>query len=322
MIRRLLPAAVVAVLLAGAAGYLSLKSPNGAEPSAKFRAGPLVIADPFSLATQPGAKTAAGYMSIENSAGESDRLLSATVEIAERVELQETGVVDGVTEARALEGGLEVPAAGSVHLVPGSYRLLFSELSRQLKEGERFAGTLTFEKAGSVDVTYEVGPFVASVGAEPFALIDQDGEPFSTVDLAGRPYAIFFGYTHCPDVCPTTLFEMSEALKKLGPDADRLTVVFVSVDPARDTPELLKNYLGAFDGRIVGLTGSAENVDKAAKSFRIFYRKVPGEDGDYSMDHSSSVILMDGEGRFVGAIGYEEDSDTRLAKLKRLMAGT
>ena len=231
-------------------------------------------------------------------------------------------MVGGVTEAHALGDGLEVPAAGSVHLVPGSYRLLFRELSRQLKEGESFAGTLTFEKAGSVDVTFEVGPFVASVGAEPFALIDQDGGPFSDRGSRGKSLRHLLRLHALPDVCPTTLFEMSEALRKLGPDADRLKVVFASVDPARDTPELLKNYLGAFDERIVGLTGSAENVDKAAKSFRIFYQKVPGEDGDYSMDHSSSVILMDGEGRFVGAIGYQEDSDTRLAKLKRLMAGT
>jgi protein SCO1/2 len=169
-------------------------------------------------------------------------------------------------------------------------------------------------------VTYRVGAAAASVGADPFALIDQDGEPLSSADLAGKPYAIFFGYTHCPDVCPTTLFEMSEALKALGPDADRLRVLFVTVDPARDTPELLKSYLSAFDGRISGLSGTQQAIDAAAKSFRIFYQKVPAENGDYSMDHSATVILMGADGRFVGTISYGEDGETRVAKLKRLVS--
>jgi protein SCO1/2 len=112
---------------------------------------------------------------------------------------------------------------------------------------------------------------------------------------------------------------MSEALKALGTDADELRVVFVTVDPARDTPELLKNYLSAFDGRIVGLTGTQEAIDAAAKSFRIFYQKVPAEDGDYSMDHSATVILMDTDGRFVGTISYGENAETRLGKLRNLL---
>jgi protein SCO1/2 len=140
--------------------------------------------------------------------------------------------------------------------------------------------------------------------------------------LKGKPYAIFFGFTHCPDVCPTTLFEMSEALTRLGSDGDKLRFVFVTVDPARDTPELLSEYLGAFDPRIVGLTGSEEEIAATAKAFHIFFQKVPGANGEYSMEHSASVMLMDAEGKFVGTISYGEDIDQRLSKLKQLIAGS
>ncbi len=319
--RRLMPAVLVAALLLGVAAYLTFerRQPGSGEPA--FRVGSLRIAEPFTLATEPDAKSAAGYMRIENGGSESDRLVSATVEIAVRVEIQEAADVAGMTDVRMLEDGLEVPPGGTLQLRPGSYRVLFRGLKRQLKEGESFSGTLTFASAGSAKVTYEVGPFVPSIGG-PFALIDQSGRAFSNADLGGKPYAIFFGYTHCPDVCPATLFEMSEALRKLGSDADKMRMVFVTVDPARDTPELLKDYLSAFDPRIVGLTGTAETIDQAAKAFHTFYRKVPGKGGDYSMDHSASVILMDAEGSFVGTISYGEDADSRLSKLKRLVAAS
>lgn len=316
MVRRLLPAAGIAVILAGVA----VNPRETAAPPTEFRAGPLLIAEPFALATEPDASSAAGYMRIENGSGDGDRLLSGTAEIAESVAIEETAVAGGMTEVTPLAEGLEIPPDGSVQLRPGSYRMMFRGLSGQLKEGERFAGTLTFEKAGSVDVTYQVGAYVPSIGG-PFALIDEDGGAFSNADLAGKPYAIFFGYTHCPDVCPTTLFEMSQSFAKLGPDADRLTMVFVSVDPTRDTPALLKEYLTAFDTRIVGLTGPEETIEKAAKAFHVFYQKVPAEDGDYTMDHSARVILMDAAGKFVGTISYGEDTDQMLAKLRRLIAG-
>ena len=112
---------------------------------------------------------------------------------------------------------------------------------------------------------------------------------------------------------------MSQALAALGADAERLNVVFVSVDPQRDTPALLKSYLSAFDARIVGLTGTEKATDAAADAFHAFHKKVPGENGDYSMDHSATVMLMDAEGRFAGTVSYGEEADTRLAKLRRLI---
>jgi protein SCO1 len=155
----------------------------------------------------------------------------------------------------------------------------------------------------------------------PFKLTTQDGKPLSNEDLKGSPFAVFFGFTHCPEVCPTTLWEMSEALKALGDKADKLKVLFVSVDPERDTPEFMSSYLKSFDPRIIGLTGSEEAIAAIGKAYRVYSRKVPTEGGDYTMDHTASVYLMDAEGRFSGVISYEEDSKVRLAKLERLVNG-
>jgi protein SCO1 len=154
----------------------------------------------------------------------------------------------------------------------------------------------------------------------PFSLVNHRGERVTQETFKGKPTAYFFGLTHCLEVCPTTLFEMTPHLKELGPDVDRLNLVFVTVDPERDTPELLKTYLESFDPRIVALTGTPEEVGAAAKAFRISYRKVPIE-GGYTMDHTASVILTDGEGRFVTLIDYHEDAATALAKLKRAIPG-
>lgn len=154
----------------------------------------------------------------------------------------------------------------------------------------------------------------------PFALTTQAGTTLSDVDLKGTPFTVFFGFTHCPEICPTTLWEMSEALKALGPDAGSLKVLFVTVDPERDTAEALANYLQAFDPRIVGLTGNPQQVAAMANAYRAYWRKVPLDDGDYTMDHTASVFLMDAGGRFFGTIGYEEEPSVRMDKLKRLLA--
>lgn len=171
------------------------------------------------------------------------------------------------------------------------------------------------------------GPLVAAPSSPtvtiggPFRLTSHDGAILTDQDLAGRPFAVFFGFTHCPEVCPTTLWEMSSALQELGGDAEDLKVLFVTVDPARDTPEHLARYLQSFDSRIVGLTGSEEEMAAIANAYRAYWRKVPTEDGDYTMDHTASVYLMDRTGNFAGTIAYEEDAQTRLAKLRNLLRG-
>jgi len=160
-------------------------------------------------------------------------------------------------------------------------------------------------------------PGAITIGG-PFNATDADGKPFFSTELAGHPYAIFFGYTHCPDVCPTTLTEMTNHLAKLGSSGDRLKIVFVTVDPARDTAPYLKTYLTAFDPRIIGLTGSDAQVAQIARAYRIFYQKEPGKDGEYSMNHSATMFLMDSNGRFAGTLNYQEDEPVQFAKLKRL----
>lgn len=162
----------------------------------------------------------------------------------------------------------------------------------------------------------DAGP---AVYATPFTLIDQDGNEVTEADFLGKPSAWFYGFTHCPDVCPTTLSEMSALLEALGPDADRLQAVFVSIDPERDDVFTMKDYVEYFDDRIVGLTGSLENVSAMAKARYIFFEKVPLEGGDYTMEHSASVHLADAGGSFFGTLDGEEPFDTRLQKLRRLI---
>lgn len=154
----------------------------------------------------------------------------------------------------------------------------------------------------------------------PFTLTTHEGETLSDADLKGTPFAVFFGFTHCPEVCPTTLWEMSEALATLGEDADNLKVLFVSVDPERDTPELLALYLQSFDPRIVGLTGSEEEIRAVGQQYRAYWRTVPLEGGDYTIDHTASIFLMDGVGEFIGTISYGEVMEERLEKLRKLIS--
>ena len=158
----------------------------------------------------------------------------------------------------------------------------------------------------------------ASVGG-PFTLVDDNGATVTDKTLAGKPYAIYFGYTFCPDVCPTTLLDMSRWIGKLGPAADKLNYVFVTIDPDRDTPQLLHTYLSSFDKHIRGFTGTPEQIAAIARDYRVYYKRFPGDDGNYTMDHSSIVYLMGADGRFASMIAYQEPDDSALAKLNGLL---
>ena len=131
---------------------------------------------------------------------------------------------------------------------------------------------------------------------QQWKLTDMNGQARDQSSFAGKVQLVFFGFAQCPDVCPTSLSELSEAMKLLGPDADRVQVLLVTVDPERDTPDLLRQYLSAFDPRFMGLTGTPEQVRQAASSFKAFYSKVPRPGGDYTMDHSASFYLLDRNG--------------------------
>ena len=165
------------------------------------------------------------------------------------------------------------------------------------------------------------GAAAVAIGG-PFSLTDQRGATVTEAALKGHPSAIFFGYTYCPDVCPTTLADMSDWLQKLGPDGDRLKFFFVTVDPERDTKDQIASYLQAFDPRITGLTGTRTAIDQMLKAFRVYSRKVTLEGGSYTMDHTASVFLFDTDASFAGTVDYKDDPDKALAKLKRLVAAS
>ncbi len=154
----------------------------------------------------------------------------------------------------------------------------------------------------------------------PFALTDQTGQPITEAALRGHPSAVFFGFTHCPEVCPTTLFEMAGWLNTLGDEGKDIKAYFVSIDPERDTPEIMKTYISNFSDRIVGITGEPAKVEAMSKAFGIYAKKVPTEDGDYTMDHTASVLLLNAKGDFAGTIAYGESASNAIAKLKRLAA--
>lgn len=164
----------------------------------------------------------------------------------------------------------------------------------------------------------EVGGAPADIGSR-FALVDRDGKPVTPETLRGTPYAIFFGFTRCPDVCPTTLSRLVHLRKAMGADGDGFRIVFVSVDSVHDTPADVGAYVDLFGTPILGLTGSDRQIADAARSFRVFYQTVPVEGGDDIIDHSSFVVLMDREGRFRSLLGDRDSEQAALAAPRRLI---
>lgn len=155
----------------------------------------------------------------------------------------------------------------------------------------------------------------------PFELVDHSGKTVRDSDFRGQYMLIYFGFAHCPDVCPSALQVMSAALDKIGSEAERITPIFISVDPERDTPESLAAYVSAFHPKLVGLTGSPEAVSKAATAYRVFYRKVqdPGSAGDYTVDHSSIIYFMDPDGRFITHFTHGTPVDVMAEKLQGIV---
>lgn len=153
-----------------------------------------------------------------------------------------------------------------------------------------------------------------------FSLSTHQGKRLSSEDLKGRPYALFFGFTHCPEVCPTALFELAQVLQALGPGADQIVPLFVTVDPERDGEADLATYVAAFDPRIIGLRGTAEETAAIIRAFKATARKVPLKSGDYTMEHTAVIYLMDRRGRFFDKVDYRESQATQIATFKRLIA--
>jgi protein SCO1 len=162
-------------------------------------------------------------------------------------------------------------------------------------------------------------PLGSSIGGK-FSLIDQNGKPFTDANLKGKWNLVFFGYTHCPDVCPTTLNDLSLALDQLGDRKKDVGIVFISVDPDRDTPAVLKSYVDSFGGPIEALTGPADAVAKAAQDYKVYYAKHARSDGGYDMDHSALIYVMDPEGRFTATFTPDDTSDSIALRMKKLVS--
>lgn len=158
---------------------------------------------------------------------------------------------------------------------------------------------------------------LASIGG-PFTLVGADGRPFASTRLAGKPFAIFFGFTHCPDVCPTTLARLARLRRALGRGDDAFQIVFVTVDPERDGPAEVGRYAALFDTPVIGLTGSPAQIEQMKKQYAVFSAKAPGTGADYGVDHTASVFLMDRAGKFVATLAPEEGDSVALAKLRRI----
>ena len=188
------------------------------------------------------------------------------------------------------------------------------------------AGTVAF-LVGAAGMTAAVLHMTSSGGGQtatqassvggPFKLVDQEGRTVTEADLKGKATLVFFGFTRCPDVCPTALYEITQALAAMGPDATKAQALFVTVDPERDTPQAMKDYLSSFSPQIRGLTGSPEAVQGMVKSYRAYAKKAPTKDGDYTMDHTAIVYLMDRNGAFVAPLNVKRSPEEIAAELRR-----
>jgi len=155
-----------------------------------------------------------------------------------------------------------------------------------------------------------------------FTLVDHHGNQVTERNYLGKPTLVFFGFTFCPDICPTTLYELSNVLGELKEDAAKLNVLFITVDPERDTPEHLALYLSSFDPRIIGLSGTSDHVAEAMKAYQIYARKQPLKDGGYTMDHTASVFMMDAQGKYAGTISHRDPASVMRGKIRRLLDST
>jgi protein SCO1/2 len=156
-------------------------------------------------------------------------------------------------------------------------------------------------------------------GTAAIDLVSEDGKPVSLDDLNGKPRVLFFGFTHCPVVCPVTVWEIDAALAEIGKPAEATQIVFVSLDPARDTPAVMKKYFSGFKGRVVPLTGAEAAVQKIARSFDVRWQKVNTGKGDYTLDHTALAFLINAEGKVVDTIAFGASRELSVARLRKLL---
>lgn len=185
-----------------------------------------------------------------------------------------------------------------------------------------FAVALLLAACGSSKPSFQNTDVTGAEFGSEFRLVGHDGKPRTLADFRGKVVAVFFGFTHCPDVCPTTLATMREVKARLGPDGERLQVIFVTVDPERDTPDLLAKYVTAFDPAFLGLHGTPDEIAQAAKHFKVYYQKVPGKTPEtYTMDHTASTYLYDPQGRLRLFVRHGQAVDPIVHDVRALLAG-
>lgn len=187
-----------------------------------------------------------------------------------------------------------------------------------------FAGMKFMQPTAQVGPQKQTATAITPKIGGPFSLIDHNAKPVTDKDYRGKYMLIFFGYTFCPDVCPTALSNVASALDELGPLAEKFQPIFISVDPDRDTPKILKDYVSAFHPQAIGLTGTADNIAAAAKAYRVYYAKVREEGtdkDDYLMDHSAIVYLMNTEGKFIGHFPHSISGEDMAKALKEKLSG-
>jgi protein SCO1/2 len=257
------------------------------------------------------------YFDLTNS-GPADTLLAIECPAAERTEMHATASGDGIIKMRPV-ASVDIPAGGRLSFKPGGLHAMLVGIKRPLREGDRLPLTLVFRRSGRLQFEAAIQG-LGFPGARPetavppraagfrmavwpqraespaLRLLDFDGHSRQLADYRGRVLVIFFGFVRCPDVCPAELFKLALAMKRLGPLREKMQVLFVTLDPERDTPQILKSYVTAFDPRFVGLTGSTADIDRAAGSFYVEYARV-GRGADYTIDHSTSTFVLDTHGR-------------------------
>jgi protein SCO1 len=289
------------------------------------RAAAVSVQAAWSRATAPGASVGVAYFNISN-AGAADSLVAIDSPAAQRAEMHST-TTGGSMQMRPVEF-VEIPAGGYVAFTPGGLHVMLIDLKRPLTEGERLPLTLVFKRSGRVQVDAIVkglGAMTPSVAqssptgyrlaiwprhaqSPDFKLVDFNGKPRSLPDYRGKVLVMFFGFVHCPDACPAELFKLGLVMKQLGSSRERVQVLFVTLDPERDTRRVLKGYVTAFDPRFMGLTGTTAQVDRAAGNFYVEYARV-GAGANYTIDHSTSTFVLDARGRLrlMGALDTSVD---------------
>jgi protein SCO1 len=342
LLRFLLAAWLLAAAAAGAAEVDARRAPAAGPASS----GSISVVGAWSRSTAPGASVGVVYFEVINT-GPTDTLLTIECPAAERVEMHATARADGIMKMRQV-ASVDIPARGRLSFEPGGLHAMLIGIKQPLKEGGRLpltlvfrgAGKLRFEAAiqglGTADPPRATNPPPATAVLPPPAdfrlavwpqraespalrLFDFDGRPRRLADYRGRVLVIFFGFVRCPDACPAELFKLALAMKRLGPLSEHMQVLFVTLDPERDTPQVLKSYVTAFDPRFVGLTGSAAQIDRAAMSFYVEYARV-GRGADYAIDHSTSTFVLDAHGRLRLVGTLDTTVDDLVHDLRRVAA--